>query len=214
MNEVFAISAGATMGAMIRWQLGTWFSRSGQLAWGTFAANALGGYGIGLALAWLDSEPQLDPLWRLFIVTGFFGALTTFSSFSAEVVNLLQDRRWGLALIWTLIHTITSISLTFVGFATFRVLRTRSCSITRLLFEPTQVTATASPETNPYEFADGTPLFEEMISSDSWVPPDGAELVMNEDVQRRQRQPSSPVSPAGGAPSARLSPISTTTGLF
>ena len=93
MLAVLAICTGASLGALLRWQLGLWLTAPGQLPWGTLAANAIGGYGIGLAIAWLDASPQLDPVWRLAIITGFLGALTTFSSFSAEVVGLLQAQR-------------------------------------------------------------------------------------------------------------------------
>ena len=111
------------MGALLRWQLGLWFSAQGHLAWGTLIANALGGYGIGLAIAWLNASPQLDPVWRLLIITGFLGALTTFSSFSSEVVSLLQAQRWEMALFWTLAHVCTSLTLTMAGMYTVHALR-------------------------------------------------------------------------------------------
>lgn len=122
MPQVFAICTGACVGALLRWQLGLWLSSPGQLAWGTLAANALGGYGIGLALAWLQATPDLDPLWRLLLITGFFGALTTFSSFSAEVMALMQQQRWGLAAGWAAAHLLTSLALSFAGFHTWSLL--------------------------------------------------------------------------------------------
>lgn len=120
---MLAICTGASLGALLRWQLGLWLTAQGQLAWGTLAANAIGGYGIGLALAWLNASPQLDPIWRLAIITGFLGALTTFSSFSAEVVALLQAQRWGMALGWAAVQLFTSLSLTIAGLYTVHVLR-------------------------------------------------------------------------------------------
>lgn len=123
MSHVIAICTGASLGALLRWQLGIWLTAQGHLAWGTFAANAIGGYGIGLAIAWLDTSPQLDPIWRLAIITGFLGALTTFSSFSAEVIALLQAQRWGMALAWTAAHLFTSLSLTIAGIYTVHALR-------------------------------------------------------------------------------------------
>jgi len=123
MSHVIAICTGASLGALLRWQLGIWLTAQGHLAWGTFAANAIGGYGIGLAIAWLDASPQLDPIWRLAIITGFLGALTTFSSFSAEVIALLQAQRWGMALAWTAAHLFTSLSLTIAGIYTVHALR-------------------------------------------------------------------------------------------
>lgn len=123
MLHVLAICAGASIGALIRWQLGLWLNGASTLAWGTLAANALGGYGIGLAVAWLDASPHLDPVWRLAIITGFFGALTTFSSFSSEVVELLQAQRWGMAMAWVGVQLFTSLSLTIAGIYTFQALR-------------------------------------------------------------------------------------------
>lgn len=120
---VLAICTGASLGALLRWQLGLWLSAQSHLAWGTWAANALGGYGIGLAMAWLDNAPHLDPIWRLAIITGFLGALTTFSSFSAEVVGLLQAQRWGMALAWAGLHLFTSLALTIAGIYTVHALR-------------------------------------------------------------------------------------------
>ena len=73
---------------------------------------------IGLAIAWLDASPQLDPVWRLAIITGFLGALTTFSSFSAEVVGLLQAQRWGMAIAWAAAHLFASLLLTITGIYT------------------------------------------------------------------------------------------------
>lgn len=84
-------------------------------ALGTLAANAVGGYLVGLILAGLHAHPQLDPVWRLLLVTGFLGALTTFSSYSAEVFLLLQAQRWGMALLWASTHVVASIALTAAG---------------------------------------------------------------------------------------------------
>ena len=123
MPPLLAICTGASIGAVLRWQLGLWLSVPGQLPWGTLAANALGGYGIGVAVGWLQALPQLDPAWRLFWITGFLGALTTFSSFSAEVIALLQSQRWLTALGWTAAHVLVSLSLTAAGLHTMQALR-------------------------------------------------------------------------------------------
>lgn len=123
MLHAIAICTGASLGALLRWQLGLWLSPPGHLAWGTLAANAIGGYGIGLAIACLDAAPQLDPVWRLAIITGFLGALTTFSSFSAEVVHLLQAQRWGMALAWAALQLFTSLGLTIAGIYSVHALR-------------------------------------------------------------------------------------------
>ncbi len=126
MYQVIAICTGASLGALLRWQLSLWLNAQGHLAWGTLAANAIGGYGIGLAVAWLSAHEQLDPIWRMAIITGFLGALTTFSSFSAEVVELLQGHRWLLALTWTTLHLLLSLLLTIAGIYTVHAVRTGS----------------------------------------------------------------------------------------
>ena len=123
MLHIIAICTGASLGALLRWQLGVWLTVPGQLAWGTLAANALGGYSIGLVIAWLDASPHIDPIWRLAIITGFLGALTTFSSFSAEVIALLQAQRWGMALLWAMLHLGTSLCLTIAGIYSVHALR-------------------------------------------------------------------------------------------
>ena len=99
MLAILAICIGSCIGGLTRWQLGLWLSPTGALIpWGTLTANLVGGYLIGLAVAFFHAMPQLDPAWRLAIITGFLGGLTTFSSFSAEVVNLLMQQRYPLAL--------------------------------------------------------------------------------------------------------------------
>jgi CrcB protein len=113
---VIAICLGASLGALSRWQLGLWLSTPGALLpWGTLAANLVGGYLIGICVAVFQHLPQLDPVWRLALVTGFLGALTTFSSFSAEVVAMLQQQRYALALGTAALHLLGSLTLTVAG---------------------------------------------------------------------------------------------------
>lgn len=115
MLHVFAICCGASLGALARWRLGLWLSPGSVLPWGTLAANWIGGYAIGVCIAVFQHLPQLDPVWRLALITGFLGALTTFSSFSAEVVALLQQQRYLLALGSTSLHLVGSLLLTALG---------------------------------------------------------------------------------------------------
>ena len=115
MLNVIAICLGASLGALSRWGLALWLSPGGLIPWGTLAANLLGGYFIGLCIATFQSLPHLDPVWRLMLVTGFLGALTTFSTFSAEVVVYLMEARYGLAVGTTLVHLLGSLLMTAAG---------------------------------------------------------------------------------------------------
>jgi CrcB protein len=115
MISVLAICLGACAGALARWGLGLWLSPGGVIPWGTLAANLIGGYLIGICIAVFQALPQLDPVWRLALITGFLGGLTTFSSFSAEVVNLLMHQRYALALGTAGLHLVGSLLLTMAG---------------------------------------------------------------------------------------------------
>ena len=112
---VLAICIGASLGALARWGLGVWLTPGGLLPWGTLAANLVGGYLIGVAIAAFQVMPQLDPVWRLLLITGFLGGLTTFSSFSAEVVEFLMAGRYGLALLTAGLHVLGSLTMTVLG---------------------------------------------------------------------------------------------------
>ena len=115
LASVIAISLGASVGALSRWGLGLWLTPGGLIPWGTLAANLIGGYLIGVCIAVFQSIPQLDPVWRLLLVTGFLGGLTTFSSFSAEVVGFLMQERYGLALLTSVAHVLGSLLMTVAG---------------------------------------------------------------------------------------------------
>lgn len=115
MLSVIAICVGASIGALARWGLGLWLSPGGVIPWGTLTANLVGGYLIGICVAVFQALPQLDPVWRLALVTGFLGGLTTFSSFSAEVVAMLLQQRYALALGTAGLHVIGSLLMTVVG---------------------------------------------------------------------------------------------------
>ncbi len=118
MLSVIAICIGASMGALSRWGLSLWLSPGGLIPWGTLAANLLGGYLIGMAIAVFQAMPQIDPVWRLLLVTGFLGGLTTFSTFSAEVVIYLMEERYGLAAFTALLHVAGSLLMTVAGIKT------------------------------------------------------------------------------------------------
>ena len=125
MLHALAICLGACAGALARWRLGLWLNtQGGLLPWGTLAANLIGGYLIGLCLALFQAMPQLDPTWRLLLITGFLGALTTFSTFSAEVLGLLQEQRLALALGLCLLHVAGSLCMTWAGLHSWSLLQT------------------------------------------------------------------------------------------
>ena len=115
MLNIVAICIGACLGALSRWGLGLWLSAGASMPWGTLAANLIGGYLIGVFIALFQAMPQLDPAWKLAIITGFLGALTTFSSYSAEVIGLLQQQRLAAALGWTSVHLVGSLFMTYMG---------------------------------------------------------------------------------------------------
>lgn len=119
LNSLLAISLGASTGAILRWFLSLWLNHLlPTLQLGTLAANLIGGYLIGIFMAVFALHPHLSPEWRLLILTGFLGGLTTFSTFSAETAALLQQQRffWAAATIGS--HVIGSVALTLLGMAT------------------------------------------------------------------------------------------------
>jgi fluoride exporter len=116
---ILAVSTGAALGALLRWALGLGLNHAlPTLPLGTLVANLVGGYLIGLAMAVFAHMPALSPEWRLFVITGFLGGLTTFSTFSAEVVTALQQGRlaWAGATVAT--HVLGSLGMTLAGLAT------------------------------------------------------------------------------------------------
>lgn len=121
--SILAISLGASLGALLRWFLGTSLnSLFPSIPPGTLVANCIGGYLIGIALSVFAQHPQLAPEWRLFVITGFMGALTTFSTFSAEVTTQIQQGRIDMASLAIIIHVGGSLILTLAGMATVTVL--------------------------------------------------------------------------------------------
>ena len=118
MLSVAAICIGACLGALLRWALGLWLNPGTAIPYGTLAANLIGGYLVGVCVATFQALPELDPVWRLALVTGFLGALTTFSTFSAEVVGMLGQQRYTLAFGTAALHLFGSLLLTVAGMRT------------------------------------------------------------------------------------------------
>jgi CrcB protein len=119
-----AIFFGAGFGALLRagFNLLT-VSAASVIPLGTLLANMVGGYLVGIAVAFFGSNPNLSPEWKLFVITGFLGGLTTFSSFSAEVVSFLQRGEYTWALGTAMLHLVGSLVLTFLGILTYQALK-------------------------------------------------------------------------------------------
>jgi len=123
-KPIFAIAVGAALGALLRWQLGLKLnSLFPALPPGTVVANMVGAYVVGLAIAYFAQTPNIAPEWRLLIITGFCGGLTTFSTFSAEVVSLLETGRLLMAMGSVALHVCGSLLMTFAGLATWQLFR-------------------------------------------------------------------------------------------
>ena len=122
--SILAIFFGAGLGALLRAAFN--FLTVGAVSiipLGTLLSNMVGGYLIGIAIAFFGNNPNLSPEWRLFVITGFLGGLTTFSSFSAEGVTLMQRGELSWALGTALLHLLGSLVLTFLGILTYQALK-------------------------------------------------------------------------------------------
>jgi CrcB protein len=120
---LLAVGVGAALGAWLRWALSYWLNpRMEYLPLGTLGANLIGAYLIGIAIGVFALHPALSPTLRLFVITGFLGGLTTFSTFSAESVTLLQASQWGAAVVHSAFHLGGSLFATFAGIATVRAI--------------------------------------------------------------------------------------------
>jgi fluoride exporter len=123
-KAIVAISIGSSLGALLRWWLGLFLNAQfPTLPPGTLAANLIGGYVIGVAVAVFGVYAAIAPEWRLFVITGFCGGLTTFSTFSAESVTLLQQGRMLWAAGHAAAHFAGSLLMTFAGMGTVAWLR-------------------------------------------------------------------------------------------
>jgi len=118
IRSLVAISVGASLGAILRWGLGAAFNALfPTIPPGTWLANMLGGYLIGVSLAFFGQYAELAPEWRLLVITGFLGGLTTFSTFSAEVTTLIQQGRMVWAGVAISAHVVGSLLMTMLGLA-------------------------------------------------------------------------------------------------
>lgn len=119
IKTIFAISLGASLGAILRWFLGLKLnSMFENIPAGTLCANLLGAYLIGITMTIFAQNTNISAEWKLLIVTGFLGGLTTFSTFSAEIVTLLQSGKYYIALFEIGLHLLGSILMTLLGILT------------------------------------------------------------------------------------------------
>ena len=122
-HPLVAIAIGAALGAWARYGLGLWLNPLfAAIPMGTLTANLIGGYLVGVAVAVFHINAELPPEAKLFFVTGFLGALTTFSTFSAEVVHLIQNARYGWAVGAASLHLFGSLLMTGLGIFTIHKL--------------------------------------------------------------------------------------------
>ena len=118
---IVAVGAGAALGAWLRWILGIALNAAvPNLPLGTLAANLIGGYLVGVAVEYFSQQSGLPVEMRLFVITGFLGGLTTFSSFSAEAVGLLMQSRYAWAFLLISSHLLGSLAMTVLGSFTVR----------------------------------------------------------------------------------------------
>ncbi|MGV2863727.1 fluoride efflux transporter CrcB [Achromobacter sp. ESBL13] len=117
-----AVGLGAVLGAWTRWLVSLWLNVE-SWPWGTFAVNLAGGYFVGVALALVAGHPEWPTWVRLGAITGFMGGLTTFSTFSAETVSMLERGAYGTALGYAGVSLVGSLALTAAGIATVHWLR-------------------------------------------------------------------------------------------
>jgi len=124
LKPMVAIFLGAGLGALLRWWLGGQLnSLFPAVPPGTLAANLIGGYIVGVAIAFFAAYSAIAPEWRLFVITGFCGGLTTFSTFSAEIITLLQQRQSLWAVAGVAAHLFGSLAMTLAGIGTVNWVR-------------------------------------------------------------------------------------------
>jgi CrcB protein len=124
IKSLLCISLGASTGAVLRWLLGlTLNSFFPLIPLGTLTANLLGGYLVGFAVSLFLQFPHMGEEWRLLLITGFLGGLTTFSAFTAEVASLVQAHRFVMATAAAAVHVCGSLVMLFFGIASFSLLK-------------------------------------------------------------------------------------------
>ena len=121
LSGFFAVGLGAALGAWLRWMFGIFLNPLfANILIGTLTANLIGGFLIGVAVEYFVHHDSIPPEWRLFVIVGFLGGLTTFSSFSAEAVELLSDRDFLWSFVLVASHLVGSLAMTYLGILTMR----------------------------------------------------------------------------------------------
>lgn len=121
---ILSVCSGASIGALLRWAVTYWLNPIWSvMPLGTLFVNLLGCYLIGIAVAWLTSDPSVPPAIRLFLLTGFLGGLTAFSAFSGENVAMLATTEYLRALVHMLAHVAGSFAMTALGMLTWKVVQ-------------------------------------------------------------------------------------------
>ncbi|RKS87502.1 camphor resistance protein CrcB [Orbus hercynius] len=123
LKAIIAIAIGSAAGGILRWILSNKFNHYYTIPFGTLLSNLIAGYIIGFAMSLLSNFPSISPEWRLLIITGFCGGLSTFSTFSAEIVNFLQKGQITLGISAIAIHVIGSIIMTILGILTYQLIK-------------------------------------------------------------------------------------------
>lgn len=124
LSGFFAVGLGAALGAWLRWLFGIFLNPLfANILLGTLTANLVGGFLVGVAVEYFVHHDSIPPEWRLFVIVGFLGGLTTFSSFSAEAVELLSDRDFLWSFVLVAGHLVGSLAMTYLGMLTARTLQ-------------------------------------------------------------------------------------------
>jgi CrcB protein len=120
---ILAVGSGAAIGAWLRWGLGIMLNPVfPTLPLGTLSANLIGGLLMGFAMEIITRHAVMSPEMQLLATTGFLGGLTTFSTFSAEIVTLLLRREYFWGTIAIASHVVGSLAMTILGILVVRAL--------------------------------------------------------------------------------------------